>query len=105
MIEHVKAFFERYDADPALRQRLSDAEALYPGSLEIREAVVSYALLPIAGEQGLDFTVEELRAYEEELWEYRHSDEGADDADDEARYWLMGRGWGGDEGRFCGDKK
>lgn len=107
MNDKVKAFFERYDSDSELRARVGEAEALYPGSLEIREAVVSAVLLPIAGELGLDFTVEELSDYEEELWEYRHSDERADaegEDDGEDRYWLMGRGWSNDEARFCGGK-
>ena len=39
MYENVEKFFAIYDADPALRERLCQAEAAYPGSLEIREAV------------------------------------------------------------------
>jgi hypothetical protein len=105
MLENVKVFVEKVDADAALRRRLDEAEALYPGSLEIREALVSAVVLPVAEELGLPFTVDELRDYEEERWEYSHSDACAECEDAEGRYWLMGRGWGGDEGRFCGDKK
>lgn len=105
---NVKAFFEKYDNDPELRERLLKDEQLYPGSLEIREAVAEYVLLPVAAEMGLGFTLEELREYEEAVWNERHSDEVADE-DDEAiddtgdKYWLLGRGWSNDEARFCGD--
>ena len=39
MNDNVNKFFALYDSDPALRERLAQAEAAYPGSLEIREAV------------------------------------------------------------------
>ena len=45
MNDNVIRFFERYDAEPALRARVEEAEAAYPGSLEIREAVVEAVLL------------------------------------------------------------
>jgi hypothetical protein len=109
MNSNVKAFFEKYDSDPALRARVQEAEDLYPGSLEIREALVGAVLLPIAEEMGLGFTIEQLRDYEEELWNARHrdvelteeelsKDEGGD------KFWLLGRGWTSDEARFCGSK-
>ena len=40
MRENVGKFFERYAEDEALRGRIAEAQANYPGSLEIREAVV-----------------------------------------------------------------
>ena len=67
MIEHAEAFFARCAEDEALRERLREAEENYPGSLEIREAVVEDVLLPIARELGFDFTLEELRTYETRL--------------------------------------
>ena len=67
MTENVTKFFEKYDADPALRARVEEAVACYPGSLEIRESLVEAVLLPIADELGLPFTVDELRAYETRL--------------------------------------
>ena len=33
MTENVARFFERYDSDPALKARVAEAEAAYPGSL------------------------------------------------------------------------
>ena len=48
MIEQAQAFFDRCAQDEALRERLREAEESYPGSLEIREAVVEDVLLPIA---------------------------------------------------------
>ena len=41
--------------------------AAYPGSYEIREALTEFALLPVAEELGLGFTIQELRAYETRL--------------------------------------
>ena len=64
MIENAEKFCALYESDEALRERVAEAEACYPGSLEIREAVVENVLLPIAEELGLPFTVQELRAYE-----------------------------------------
>ena len=96
MIEQAEAFFARYDSDEALRERLRQAEACYPGSLEIREAVVENVLLPIARELGYEFTLDELRA-----WETRRKlrnarpDRPADEEpeDEPARYWLLDHGW------------
>ena len=63
-MNHVEEFFARYEADPALRAKVEEALACYPGSLELRESVVENVLLPIASDLGLPFTVDELRAYE-----------------------------------------
>ena len=67
MIENAERFFALYDRDEALRERVAEAEACYPGSLEIREDVAECVLLPIAEELGLPFTVKDLRAYETRL--------------------------------------
>ena len=101
MIENVEKFFERYRADEELRRRVMDAEASYPGSLEIREAVAEYALLPAAAELGLDFTVQELRAYETRV-KLRNAkpdvpvEEGEPIDEDPVSYWLLDRGWEND---------
>ena len=59
MSENVSRFFERYASDSALRSRIEEAVACYPGSLEVRESLVKAVLLPVAEELGLPFTVEE----------------------------------------------
>lgn len=108
MNENVIKFFERYDADEALRSRVAEAEANYPGSLEIREALCESVLLPIAQEVGLPFTLDDLRKYETrkklaratqdvDKW-LAEPDDGGDS------YWLLDRGWSDDEAKFCGDK-
>lgn len=106
MKDNVKAFFDIYDSDPALRERVRAAEEVYPGSLEIREALAEAVLLPEAEKLGLSFTVDELRGYEEALWEENHQDveltEENMTIEDEKHYWLLGRGWSNDEARFCG---
>ena len=86
-----------------LQQKYRQAEAAYPGSLEIREAVVEDVLLPIAAEAGFVFTVEDLRKYETHLYLAKHKDEAADlDApDDEQQYFLLDHGWTNDEAKFC----
>ena len=109
MNENVKKFFALYDSDPELRARIAAAEAVYPGSLELREALVEEVLLPVAAELALPFTVEELRDYETGLFQRRLQEPDPDDGDPEATipaytYWLFGRGWYNDEARFCGDK-
>ena len=98
MIENVEKFFELYRADEQLRQRVLAEEAMYPGSLEIREAVAEAVLLPIAAELGLPFTVKELRAYETRI-KIRNLkpdvpiEEGEPIDDDPVTYWLLDRGW------------
>ena len=98
MIENAEKFFDRYARDEELRRRVLEAEAMYPGSLEIREAVVEDVLLPIAAELGLPFTLADLRAFET-----RHKLKNAPKADepilegepieDPVDYWLLDKGW------------
>ena len=98
MIEQAKAFFERYAADAALREQLRLAEESYPGSLEIREAVVEDVLLPIADELGLPFTLGDLRAFEtkHKLKNAPKPDapiEEGEPIEDPVDYWLLDKGW------------
>lgn len=108
MNENVAVFFERYENEQSLRDRVKLALDCYPGSLEVRESVVKNVLLPIAREEGLDFTVDELRKYEtrkkmkkaamdNDEW-LAMEDDGGDD------FWLLDHGWSNDESRFCGEK-
>ena len=106
MTDHVSRFFEQYERDPALKARVEEAVACYPGSLEIRESLVEAVLLPIAAEMGLPFTVDELRAYEtrKKLSRVKPDvpiEEGDPDEDaDFEGYWLLDRGWENDESIF-----
>ena len=106
MTENVSLFFERCEAEPALKARISEAVAAYPGSLEVRESLVEAVLLPIAEAEGLPFTVQELRAYETRLKLSRikpdvQIEEGeADEDEDFEGYWLLDRGWENDESAF-----
>ena len=106
MTDHVSRFFEQYERDPALKARVEEAVACYPGSLEIRESLVEAVLLPIAAEMGLPFTVDELRAYEtrKKLSRVKPDvpiEEGDEDEDaDFEGYWLLDRGWENDESIF-----
>ncbi len=106
MSDNVSLFFEKYEEDPALKARLEEAVACYPGSLEVRESLVEAVLLPIAEELGLPFTVQELRAYETRLKLSRAKpdvpiEEGEEDEDaDFEGYWLLDRGWENDEDIF-----
>ena len=106
MTENVSRFFEQYDHDHALRSRVEEAVACYPGSLEIRESLVEAVLLPIAAELNLPFTVDELRAYETRKKLSRikpdvQIEEGEEDEDaDFEGYWLLDRGWENDESVF-----
>lgn len=108
MNENVTAFFERYANDPVLRAKLRDALDSYPGSLEIRDAVVKNVLLPVARDEGLEFTIDDLRKYEtrkklkkatmdNDEW-LAMDDDGGDD------FWLLDHGWSNDESVFCGDR-
>lgn len=103
MNENVAKFFELYEADPALQEKVQTAEALYPGSLEVRTAVVEEVLLPIAKEAGFEFTVADLRAYETKR-KMRSARAESDAPLDPYRYWLLDHGWDNDEAQFCGDK-
>ncbi len=104
--ENVSLFFERYENDAALRARVEEAVAQYPGSLEIRESLAEAVLLPIAAELGLPFTLAQLRAYETRKKLSRAKpdvpiEEGEEDEDaDFEGYWLLDRGWENDESIF-----
>ena len=106
MSENVPLFFARVEAEPALKARLAEAVAAYPGSLELRESLVEAVLLPIAEAEGLPFTLSELRAYETRLKLSRVKpdvpiEEGSEDEDaDFEGYWLLDRGWENDVSAF-----
>ena len=97
MVEQAEAFFTRYEEDEALRERLRQAEECYPGSLEIREAVVENVLLPIARELGYEFTLKELRTYETRV-KLKNApldvpiEEGEED-EEPYPFWLLDHGW------------
>ena len=108
MNENVIRFFERYENEGELRDKVKLVLDQYPGSLEIRESVVKNVLLPIAEAEGLAFTVDDLRKYEtrkklkkatmkDDEW-LAMEDDGGDD------FWLLDHGWSDDEAKFCGDK-
>ena len=104
MNENVVKFFELYDNDEALRKRIEDAEAAYPGSLEIRDAVIEAVLLPVARELGLPFTLRDLRVYESVMSAKRCPDEEMTEKElsesGEYSYWFNGRGWSYDKNMF-----
>ena len=104
MNENVVKFFELYDSDEALRKRIEDAEAAYPGSLEIRDAVIEAVLLPVAKELGLPFTLRDLRVYESVMSAKRCPDEEMTEKElsesGEYSYWFNGRGWSYDKNMF-----
>ncbi len=106
---NVSKFFAIYNSDEALRERIRIAEENYPGSLELREALVEDILLPVAAEMGLPFSIMDLFVYESRLKNERQADvELPEDAqplpEEQCRYWLVDRGWKSDEATFCGDK-
>ena len=100
-MSHVEEFFSRYDNDPALQARVTEALACYPGSLELRESVVEYVLLPIAEAEGLPFTVDELRAYETRKKLHNMKPdvpvEEGDPVEEPVTYWLLESGWEWDD--------
>ena len=104
MNENVVKFFKLYDSDEALRKRIEDAEAAYPGSLEIRDAVIEAVLLPVARELGLPFTLRDLRVYESVMSAKRCPDEEMTEEElsesGEYSYWFNGRGWSYDKNMF-----
>ena len=109
MIENAEKFFALYTRDEQLRKRVLEAEACYPGSLEIREAVVEDVLLPIADELGLPFTLGDLRAYEtkHKLKNAPKLDvpiEEGEPIEDPVDYWLLDKGWSYDYEGALGEK-
>lgn len=106
---NVNKFFELYNNDSQLRARLKTAEEAYPGSLEIRDAVVEATLLPIAAEMGLPFDIKDLRAYETRQKMSRVKPdveiEEGEPMEEEESYWLLDRGWTNDDGIFKTDEE
>ena len=98
---NAEQFFKRYETDRTLQEKVAQALAVYPGSLEVRESVAEYVLLPIAREEGLPFTVQELRAYEtRKKLQNRKEDvpiEEDEPEEDPPSYWLLDRGWEWDD--------
>ena len=85
--ENVAKFYEKLAEDPALAERLQAADAAYvrshrlPTGMSDEEAGLAFyreaattILLPMAAEEGLPFTLEELEACEQE-----RTDEVSDD--------------------------
>ena len=106
MKENVEKFFALYNSDPALKKRVKDAEAAYPGSLELREPLVEAVLLPVARELGLEFSIRELQDYETAHYARLHRDvelteEALAAPDEETEYWLIHHGWPHDDSVFC----
>ena len=97
MIENAVKFFERYAQEEELRLRVAEAEAAYPGSLEIREAVAENVLLPIAAEIGLPFDLKDLRAYETRVKLQNAKPDveipEGDPIEEPITYWLLEHGW------------
>ena len=109
MVENAEKFFALYAEDEALRRRVLEAEANYPGSLEIREAVVEDVLLPIAAQLGLPFNLADLRAFEtkHKLKNAPNLDvpiEEGEPIEDPVDYWLLDKGWTYDYEGAIGDK-
>ena len=81
--------------------RVEEALACYPGSLELRESVVENVLLPIASDLGLPFTVDELRAYETRKKLHNMKPDVAveegEPVEDPPTYWLLESGWEWDD--------
>ena len=98
---NAEEFFRLTESDPSIQKKLADGLAVYPGSLEVREAVAENVLLPVAEALGLPFTLEELRSYETEkkLRSIKEDVpiEDGEPIDEEEEYWLLDRGWEWDE--------
>ena len=96
------AFFEKYNSDADLRGKIAEREAMYPGSLENREAVVEEVLLPVAAELGLPFSLKDLFEYENRCF-IKERSEDTEEVPEEREYWLINHGWNNDESKFCGE--
>lgn len=69
-MENVKKFYQAVATDESLRVRLSALNKQYDGEAldeEKKAALVEKLVLPIAAEKGLDFTMEDLRQYNENI--------------------------------------
>lgn len=99
--ENVAKFLDRYDSEPELKKRVDEAVEDWPGSLENREFLVEDVLIPIATDEGLPFTVSDLRKYETHLKMTRQKDVDVSEEEYvEYVYWLMDRGWHNDDSIF-----
>lgn len=109
MKENVGKFFALMDSEPQVRKELDEAIANYPGCIDIRDAMLSETMLPLAASKGLPFTLQELRAYEtrKKLYfegpELKELPEGVDQYD-APEYWLISHGWDYDTTELSGEK-
>ena len=107
---NVEKFFQLYYSDPSLRQRVADAEAAYPGSLEIRDAVAEATLIPIAEELGLPFTFMDLKIFEPRSKAEINQNVALTEADLRAPdsdfgFWTVDRGWSYDIDPFKNEEE
>lgn len=100
--EDVRKFMELYASSEKLQKEYAEAEAYYPGSLEIRETVVEEVLIPFAKRYGFDFTLNDLRKYETKVLLEMHRDVelNPEDPDDDRHFWLLEHGWTDDESKI-----
>lgn len=102
MNDDVIRFMNLFESSPELQTEYAEAEANYPGSLEIRETVVEEVLIPFADNLGFHFSLTDLRKYEtrQYLCSHRDIEQDPDEPDDDSHYWLLEHGWTNDESVF-----
>ena len=61
-VKQVKAFFAKVKEDPALAQKLKDAQYAYKGNTSDKVAEFAEIVIPVAAEAGFTFTVEDFKS-------------------------------------------
>ena len=60
-VEQAKAFFAKVNEDKELAQKLKDAQAVYTGDKEDKDAIFAATIIPIATAAGFNFTVADFK--------------------------------------------
>ena len=62
-VKQVKAFFAKVKEDSTLAQKLKDAQAAYTGDTSDKELIVSVVIIPVAAAAGFNFTIDDFKAF------------------------------------------
>ena len=102
MIENIEKFYALLAEDEAVARKLRDAEYAYPGSYEIRIPFLEETLLAVAKEEGLEFTIDELRKYETrvKIASCADREDTSDGVPEAFVYRLLDQGWDNDPDIF-----
>lgn len=93
-VEQVKTFLMKVKEDPALAQKIKDAQAAYTGDISDKDAAIAAVVIPVAAAAGFNFTVADFNA---------SFDKGEGEASEDELDAVAGGGCGDTAFVICGE--